>query len=251
MKRLQLALVFVLTLSVDVTLAGSVVNDISAPPGYQRVTGATHSYLEFLRSIPLKANLKIKRWDGSYLGDDAYDTLAVLNMPLLFAQDLEQCADFAMRLWAEYLKSVDSLDELSLYDFNGRQRPYSGSQKTFREYLKWHMAYSNSYSVKLGAQSVSSLSELQAGDMIVQNDSQQGIGHVSVVIDEALNGAGEKVFLVGYSYMPAQEFHLEKAGEPYGDAGWFSAAGYIDYAEARFGAYGKPVIRRFKRAPLR
>ncbi|RBP48870.1 uncharacterized protein DUF4846 [Arenicella xantha] len=220
---------------------------IPVPTGYQRVPVAANSYAEYLQQLPLKPSHSIDLWNGDVLSDDAYEILAVVDVPLLFKQDLEQCADFAMRFWAEYLNHNDALSELSLYDFNGRKKSFTTSQKTFREYLKWHMAYSNSYSIKRGGAKVHMLSELESGDMIVQNNGQGGIGHVSVVVDEAASDSGLKVFLVGYSYMPAQQFHIEQASDEFGASGWFTAEGYMRYAQRVFGTFGKPVIRRFER----
>jgi len=109
------------------------------------------------------------------------------------------------------------------------------------------MTYSNSYSLKLGAKKIRLLHELQAGDMFVQNDSEESIGHVSVVVDQAANQFGQKVYLVGYSFMPAQQFHIEKASDLYGLDGWFTAEGYYQYAEVTFGSFGKPSVMRFEK----
>jgi len=227
--------------------ATELVSDITAPASFSRAPSPIDTYIEYLRSLPIKSNNKIKLWDGRYLPSSTYNTFAVINLPLLFDEDLEQCADFSMRLWAEYLKSINHLDQLSLYDFYGRKKPFLDANKTFREYLRWHMRYSNSYSIKLGAKDVNSLIDLQVGDMYVQNDSEEGIGHVSVIVDEAENSIGLKVYLVGYSFMPAQEFHIEKAGEGYGIGGWFTADGYQRYAEDSFGGFGKVNVKRYEK----
>lgn len=229
--------------------AAKLVGDIAPPEGFSRVQLTSDSYGSYLRSIALKAINKVKLWNGRYLAEDAYSVLAVLDLPLLFEEDLEQCADFSMRLWAEYLNSVNELGSLSLYDFYGRKRSFSGSGKSLKSYLHWHMTYSNSYSIKHGATKVASLQDMRAGDMYVQNDSEEGIGHVSVVIDEAINDFGMKVYLVGYSFMPAQEFHIEKAESDYGIDGWFTANGYKDYAMSFFGGFGQPVVMRFEKLP--
>ena len=226
------------------SMANKVV-DIKPPAGFKRLTAADNSYIKFLRNLPLKGDQKIAMWDGTFLHEYTYSMHAVVDLPLLFNENLEQCADFSMRLWAEYLKSIDSLDKLSLYDFYGNKKPYSSSGKTFKEYLRWHMKYSNSYSIKLGAKNVNRLVDLQVGDMVVQNDSEVSIGHVSVIVDEAVNELGLKAYLVGYSYMPAQQFHIEKASDDYGIKGWFVEGGYYRYAKDRFGLFGEPVIKRF------
>ena len=217
------------------------------PKGFARTEATVDSFTQYLRSLPLKENTKIRLWNGEYLPEGSYNTTAVIDAPLLFNEDLEQCADFSMRFWAEYLQSVDELNQLSLFDFYGRKKAFSNSKKTFRDYLKWHMRYSNSYSLKLGLNKVPSLSELGAGDVFVQNESEEGIGHVSVVVDEAVEASGLKVYLVGYGFMPAQEFHIERADNDYGVEGWFTADGYALYAEKVFGSFGQPQIMRFQK----
>lgn len=226
--------------------ANSTVLMIEAPEGFNRVSSSSDSYLAYLRSLPLKSENTITVWNGDSLPKGIYDLLAVVDLPLLFDEDLEQCADFSMRLWAEYLNNIGALERLHLYDFNGRKRAFSDSGKTFKRYLHWHMTHSNSYSIRRGAKKVRLLSELRAGDMFVQNDSEESIGHVSVVVDEAVNSFGHKLYLVGYSFMPAQQFHIERAGDEYGIAGWFTADGYTQYAKHWFGAFGEPIIMRFE-----
>lgn len=234
-----LCLLFVSELVLARTLA-----DLPAPSGFKRSTVISQSYAEFLRNLPLKETNEIVMWDGEKI-PALSSTMAVVGLPLLFSEDLEQCADYAMRLWAEYLRSIDALASLSLYDFYGNKKPFSSSGKGFNDYLNWHMKYSNSYSIKLGGEKVNPLTELSVGDMIVQNDSEESIGHVSVILDEAVNSAGRKVYLLGYSFMPAQEFHIEKAGSAYGFEGWFTDNNLFEYVDSAFGAFGEPVVRRF------
>ena len=111
--------------------------------------------------------------------------------------------------------------------------------------MKWHMAYSNSHSIKKGAGVIED-SILKPGDMFVQN-KDGGIGHVSLIMDVAQNQKNQRVYLIGYGFIPAQEFHIEKAGNAYGIQGWFTKEGYIDYlSKFPFSRYGEPVMRRFK-----
>jgi len=223
------------------------VSELPAPAGFKRIDNPSGSYAAYLRSLPIKSDKRIALWTGDYLPSDTHQSLAVLDIPLLFNENLEQCADFSMRLWSDYLNHSNQLDQLALYDFYGNKKPFSKSGRSFRSYLRWHMAYSNSFSIKLGAKTVPLLSELQVGDMFVQNPGDEGIGHVSVVLDQAKNEFGHKLYLVGYSFMPAQQFHIEKASEQHGIDGWFTADGYRQFAEEQFGLFGKPTVMRFER----
>ena len=87
--------------------------------------------------------------------------------------------------------------------------------------------------------------DLQPGDMFVQNQTG-GIGHVSLIVDACQNQEGKRLFLIGYSFMPAQEFHIEKAKRKHGKDGWFTVEGYKKYLkQLPFSRYGAPVFRRF------
>lgn len=219
---------------------------LETPQAYTRIVYAENSYPSFLRSLPLKGSKEIRKWDGKLLKSSwvLYDVLAVLEVPLLYNEDIEQCADFSMRLWSEYLKDLDQLENLSLFDYNGTPKPYTESGKSFEKYLRWHMAFSNSHSIKKGANIVGA-DDLQPGDMFVQN-ATGGIGHVSVIVDAAVNAGGDKVFLVGFGYMPAQEFHIEKAKKKFGPDGWFTLEGYLEFLDGlQFNRYGKPLLMRY------
>lgn len=54
------------------------------------------------------------------------------------------------------------------------------------------------------------------------------------------------MYLVGYSFMSAQQFQIEKADEEYGFSGWFTADSYRRYAQEMFGTFGTPKVMRFE-----
>jgi hypothetical protein len=81
--------------------------------------------------------------------------------------------------------------------------------------------------------------------MVVQNNSG-GIGHVSVILNTAEESNGDRIYLIGYSYMPAQEFHIEDAKNTSKTDSWFTKKGYIQYLQnCELGKLGRPVFRRF------
>ena len=220
------------------------VMDIPPPDGYARKNYPAGSYSDYLQNLPLKNDMSIYQWDGKNVWGVLYNVYAVLDKPLLFRSDLEQCADFSMRLWADYHKSHGDLNKLYLFDYHGSKKYFSNSGKKYNAFLKWHMAYSNSYSIKKGASAVIG-DILDPGDMFVQN-TDGGIGHVSIVVDVAVNQEGDRVYLIGYGFIPAQEFHIEKAKSGFGENGWFTKAGYVRYlSRFPFKRYGPPVFRRF------
>ncbi len=219
------------------------VKDIPVPAGYQAMEYPAGSYSQWLTRRPLKSSLEIVDHAGRKVPSGSYSVYAVLDLPLLFPGDLEQCADYAMRLWAEYHKDTNKLEKLYLFDYNGRRQNYSTSRLSYRNFLRRAFANSNSYSLKKGCAAVDT-SALAPGEMVVQNE-RGGVGHVSVVMNVCRNSAGQKLYLLGFSYMPAQEFHIEKALESYGTEGWFTVEGYFRYLKD-YMDLGAPVLRRFK-----
>ena len=242
--------VFAITLavlSVGVVMFGQILNrsvqeKIPPPSGYARVRYDSGSFAAWIQTLPLRQDLTIHTFDRRAIVSGAFDVFAVVDMSLLFRSDIEQCADFCMRFWAEYYKAANKLNELYLFDYYGRKQSFARSGKSFREFLRWAFAYSNSYSLKRGCKAVTG-PELQPGDLIVQNE-RGGIGHVSMIMDVCKSRSGEKLYLVGFSFMPAQEFHIEKARAPYGNSGWFTLDGYYHYLRD-FLNVGTPVLRRF------
>ena len=223
------------------------VRGLPIPGGYDRVTYPEGSYSRWLQDAPLKATKTIRLYDGRTYseGSNWYNIAAVLGLPLLFDRDLEQCADFAMRLWAEYHAATDKLDQLHLYNYDGTKNRLTSDAKGYRNFLRLAMANSNSYSIKTGARKVAA-ADLRAGDMFVQNENG-GIGHVSVIVDVAKSKEAGRpdLYRVGFSFMPAQEFHIETATDEHGKDGWFTREGFEKLLSERLGSLGRPVLRRF------
>lgn len=239
-KNLAIVLSLALLIS-SICLAGNI-KDMPVPSGYGRMEYADSSYSAWIQRLPIKDDNIILGYDGEPIGSSFYNVLAVVDLPMLFGTDLEQCADWCFRFRAEYHKQTGHLDRLHLFDYNGRRRYYRDSGKTYTGFLKWVMNNSNSYSLKKGCLSIDS-TELRPGDMLVQNQ-RGGVGHVSVIADACRNDRGQVLYLIGYGFMPAQQFHLEKAGADQGQGGWFSLTGYREYLRQHFD-FGEPVYRRF------
>lgn len=218
------------------------VKDIPLPKGFASVECAKKSYSAWITDLPLKSAHTVNIFDGRVVPSGRYDVIGVVDMPLLFKQDLEQCADYCFRFWAEYHKDRKILDHLSLFDYNGNKRSFRKSKKSFRGFLKWVMAHANSYSLKKATQDVSP-GDIKPGDMIVQNETG-GIGHVSVIMNVCESEKGERLYLIGFSFMPAQEFHIERAKSGQGREGWYTLDGYYDFL-LEYLDLGTPVLKRF------
>lgn len=218
-------------------------NSVNTPQGYTRIKFPEGSYCNWIQNLPLKGNNTILDYRGFILSSSSfYSIFGVVDMPLLFDSDLEQCADYCMRFWAEYHKDMNRLDSLYLLDYSGNKKKFKNSGKTYSGFLRWAFSSSNSYSLKMGCKKVSR-NELIPGDMIVQNESG-GIGHASVILDVCKSKEGKKLYLIGYSFIPAQEFHIEKARDTRGTGGWFTLTKYFEYLEAYL-PLGEPTLRRF------
>jgi hypothetical protein len=215
---------------------------IPVPRDYQRMVYPNDSFSNWIQNLPLKTGNSIIDYRGHNVESGFYNVLGVIRMPLMFKSDLEQCADFAMRFWAEFHREKGKLDKLFLFDYSGNKKYFSRSGETFSKFLKAAFANTNSHSLKKGCVPVSP-SDLMPGDLFVQN-ARGGVGHVSVIMDICQSADGERLFLVGYSFMPAQKFHIEKATDDYGVEGWFTFEGYKQYLRDHLD-YGEPVLRRF------
>jgi len=217
------------------------IGEIIAPPaGYTRMVSDRGSFSEWVQTLPLKDSTVIALYNGQT--HTSKRVLAVVDRPLLYHSDLEQCADYCMRFWAEYHRDAGKLDDLYLFDYSGNRMKYTDGGKPYDVFLKTAMMYSNSHSIKAGCEAVDE-GDLRPGDMIVQNEGG-GIGHVSMIVDMAEDSAGNRLYLIGYSFMPAQEFHIEKAPADCGREGWFTIRGFYSFLD-EYLDLGKPVLRRF------
>ncbi|RHX82090.1 DUF4846 domain-containing protein [Leptospira yasudae] len=217
------------------------VNEIRLPAGASRIAFPKNSFSDFVQNLPLKNEPTLWTYKKQNI-IRRYDTIAVLDLPLLFKDDLEQCADYSMRVWAEYHKQTGNLNRLYLFDYNGNRKQFQESGLSYSSFLRKAFASSNSYSLKKGGAVVTE-KDLRPGDLFVQNETG-GIGHVSMILDSAEAKNGKKLFLIGFSFMPAQEMHIEKAPNEFGSSGWFTYEGFIGHLNESY-PYGTPVLRRF------
>jgi hypothetical protein len=241
-RTVSIFVLLILCFSLCLGEVSTIRNTIPAPRTCVRKTFPDGSYSHWIQNLKLKAQPVIQDYRGQTVHSGLYRVWGVVDLPLLFHSDLEQCADFAMRLWAEYHKNTGKLDQLYLFDYAGNKQHFSRSGKSFNQFLHWAFVKTNSHSLKSGCRAVSA-EQLIPGDMFVQNE-RGGIGHVSVILDICRSGQAEDLYLVGYSFMPAQEFHIEKADDAYGNEGWFTLEGYTRYLRDYLN-YGTPALRRF------
>jgi hypothetical protein len=75
------------------------IEQIPTPAGYTRLVYPSGSFSHYLQRLPLKQNNTILQYDGRPAQIALYKVMAVVDKPLLFQNDLEQCADFCMRFY--------------------------------------------------------------------------------------------------------------------------------------------------------
>ena len=201
---------------------------IPAPDGYTRVAVAPGSFGAWLRQLPVRPGRPdVYLYDGRRKGNQSAHH-AVLDIDV-GSRDLQQCADAVMRLRAEYLLAGACADEIAFNFTSGDTASWSewrqgvrpqvsgnsvtwnrtaatdDSYESFRRYLDVVFTYAGSASLERELVPVRPLTDLRIGDVFIEGGFP---GHAVLVIDVAANDAGQRVFLLAQSYMPAQDIHV-------------------------------------------
>ncbi len=192
------------------------------PEGFDRVQ--RNLFGEWLGELPVRPEgIAVKTWDGRTVHHDA----RVIAMPVVRG-DLQQCADSAIRLRAEYQLQTGqpvsfhatSGDEISYQRWMTGQRPTArgstltwtpGGDRTWEGYLRAVFAYAGTASLE--AHETVAITEPRAGDLLVEGGFP---GHAVVILDVARRGNQTRI-LIGEGFMPAQDFHVELGP----DDGWW------------------------------
>jgi hypothetical protein len=175
------------------------------PPGAQRVAAPPRSFAAFLRRLPLlPPGSPVRLFDGQLKHrQDVHAAVIDLDVG---ARDLQQCADAAMRLRAEFLYSLGRYGDIRFHPAPGKKTvlAYSGGadRAHFSRYLT--QVFSAAGSASLEAELPRRTGPVEPGDLLSQGGHP---GHVVIVLDVA-EGAGRRYLLIGQSFMPAQQFHV-------------------------------------------
>ncbi|WP_365699329.1 DUF4846 domain-containing protein [Ruminococcus sp.] len=130
-----------------------------------------------------------------------------------------------IRLYSDYYYENGQFDKISFQFSNGDECDYQrwrkgrrmlvlgdfsceipaalpdDSEQQYRNYLKEVMNYAGTLSLQKESETIAP-EELRTGDFIC-NDQ-----HVVMIVDTAVNDKGEKVYLIGQSFIPAVCFHI-------------------------------------------
>lgn len=230
-----------------------------APPaGCRRVAAPPGSYAEWLRQLPLRPKgTAVHLYDGRLKNPQTVHA-AVIDIDT-GPRDLQQCADAAIRLRAEYqftqnVRSIhfhltsghdiwfgDWVDgkgfRVQGEDVVAAERPAEKpTHAALRRYLDVMFTYAGTLSVSREMRPVP-LSQAQPGDVFVLGGSP---GHAVTILDVAEHPTTHARYaLLAQSYMPAQDMHvLRNVAEPQLGA-WFRLAapdGVFETPEWNFGA---------------
>lgn len=208
---------------------------ILVPKGYQREQS---DFAHFLQIYPLKKNgSPIHLYNGKKKFNQN-SQIAIFKLPLE-NENLQQCADSVMRVYAEYYWNTKQYDKIQFHLSDGfllsynkwregnrvvikndhasyvKSASYDDSYECFKKYLRIVFAYSGSASMVSESTPIK-LNEIRVGDVFLKGGSP---GHVVMIVDVCTNKEGKKAFLLAQGYMPAQEFHLLK--NPSHDDPWY------------------------------
>ncbi len=235
----------------------------AAPAGYERVSDV-EPYALWLRDLPLRSDRdEVLAFDGRRLSRPAA-AVAALDVG---KGDLQQCADSAIRLHAEFLWSSGQAEEAAYHFTSGdrsawadwragerfaiegsrvqRQRgePRANSWSSYRGWLQYVFRYAGTRSLRLDTDPVAEGQAIRAGDVFVDPGSP---GHAVVVLDIATDGQNH-LALLGQGYMPAEDFHVLRSRDAV-DGTWFllpeRADDLIDTPS--WGAFRRTDLRRFR-----
>ncbi len=218
------------------------VNRLAPPPGFRRSSLAEDSYGNWLRHLPLKeADSPVLLFNGDHKGrQDVHAAVVDIDVG---KRDLQQCADAVMRLRAEYFFSqknyskihfnYTSGDKVSFDDWRQGRKPkvqgnkvvfsaktsnVNNSYANFKAYLQQIFNYAGTASLSKELKPIS-IADLQIGDVFIKGGFP---GHAVLVLDMVINDEGEKCFLLGQSYMPAQNIHILRNPNDPTRSPWYS-----------------------------
>ncbi len=205
------------------------VRDIDLPAGFERAEYKAGSFPDWLQNLPIAQGRKKVRLYNGELKRNQNAHAYIIDMDV-GDEDLQQCADTVIRLYAEYLYSTEEYSKIAFHFTNGeliryrtwmigmrptiagdkvtwkREAPVDASYSVFREYLNLIFCYAGTHSLEKELKPVVPADSMEVGDVFIHGGFP---GHAMIVVDMAVNKkSGRKVFLLVQGYMPAQDAHV-------------------------------------------
>lgn len=237
------------------------------PPGLVRDPAEPDSFAHWIRNLPVKAaNHAIRDWQGQEVLDQAF-SYAIVDLDV---RRWQECADVAMRLWAEFLWGRGEASRIRFKLEGGGPNPRLGGLRsdqraTLDALLSHQYQWASSAVLKRDLAQVPP-AQVRPGDVVVLRRAGASQGHVFVILDVARNPSdGAAKVVLAHSNIPAQSFHVVPNPMPY--VGWdtyrdelsfvpgtdparFSLRCWHDWTtfldHTRFDENGQGVVRRFQ-----
>lgn len=216
------------TLGTFINPRGTCLQDRIVPPkGYSRNKESRTSFATFLREYPVKEDKSpVLLFDGKEKGNQ-HVHVAILDIDMQgnqmfqssqcivflnfeYAWELGEYENMAVRLpnqlllsytdWKDGYRLVTDHEKTEISKIKTRDETY----ETFREYLNTLFLYRGVSSLESECVSIQP-NQLEIGDLLIQGTDQE---HCIMVIDMVQNDKGEKAYLLGQGFNPAQEFHI-------------------------------------------
>jgi len=222
---------------------GNTIKDrIMIPEGYQRMTPAENTFQYYVQNYALKPHgAKIINYNGNEYGYQK-GHVGILEIPVP-DNGLQQCADALIRMRAEYLWETNRKEKIGFNFTSGHYcsweaysqgfRPkINGNRVTFHKtatpdtskegfyrYLNLIYMYAGTQSLYDELSKVTSVENLQIGDMLIYPGSP---GHVVMIVDMILHSNGEKMFILAQGNTPAQSVHILKNLNDSNTSPWYT-----------------------------
>lgn len=195
---------------------------IPLPEGFTRTAADSNSFAAWLRQTGLKEDRTVHLFNGQEKRNQQAQ-FAVVDMPVGY-KDLQQCADAVMRLRAEYLFAQKRFTEIVFYDNNKTAYAFTPpfTRTHFENYLLQVFGMCGSASLAKQLKNKTSFDSIAPGDVLVHGGFP---GHAVIVTDVAINGKGQKIFMLAQSYMPAQEIHILRNPAGENTEPWYEVTG--------------------------
>ena len=216
---------------------------IKLPPNTLRPAADSDSFATWLRNLPLLPDTTpVRLYDGDLKGNQSAHA-AIIDIDI-GRRDLQQCADAAIRLRAEYLYSNSKDEEITFRFTSGdtaswqkwaegfrpkvngnnvtwcRESAADSSYQNFREYLDSVFMYAGTISLNRDLDHKADLCSTEPGDILLRGGSP---GHAVIVLDIAIDTTtDQKYFLLAQSFMPAQNIHVLRNPSNFDLSPWYS-----------------------------
>jgi len=183
---------------------------IEAPNGYKRTIVSDTSFGTFLRTLELSNDNTVYYYNKEKRDDQ--NQYAVIALPL--DGELEQCADFVMKLRMLYLRTQNR--DIVFYDNENGVYTLSSPYNNFEQYKQTVFGMCGSMSLCKHLQP-RDIKDIHIGDVFIRGGFP---GHVQIVIDIVENAEGHKMFMLAEGYTPAQSPHIIRNSKD--NSPWFN-----------------------------